>query len=99
MQKSGASDFAQFPQFLHGAASRRKIYRRSDQHRRICNVMLFYVLGCSGVLQLSASTLVALDNREIREHARTENNVSVLRAMNGAPVRGGLMAKPRRAAE
>jgi hypothetical protein len=33
------------------------------------------------------TTLVALDNKEIREHARTENNV--VRGMNGTPARGG----------
>jgi hypothetical protein len=43
MQKlSGALDFAQFP---HGLQT---------QRRRVCDVMLFPVPGCSRILQLSA---------------------------------------------
>jgi len=38
------------------------------------DVMLFPVLGCSRFLQLSAIYACSVDNRDLREHARTENN-------------------------
>jgi hypothetical protein len=67
MQKSGASlDFAQFAQFPHGLQTKARGFAT-----RCCSLFPVVLAFCN----YRRTTLVALNNREIREHAGTENKI------------------------